>query len=485
MTFPYLTVESSPARQRGPGARLVRWWRAHWRTHGRHAAGAMTATGAGALASGLASALSSKILATVGGPGSIALLATLQQARQGGLIAASFNGQAALIQGSSARTGIERREYVRTAALLFLLGVLAVSAACLGFPSALRHIAGLAALNDRALAWVAMSIALASAFLFLTSILNALGRIRTLAALQIVSPASLAVGMAVLIHAAGRAAEPLAGRLPLLVAISAVIPASAAAVALLWRWAQWREWVRGPGKRWSQRAAREFLSISGALLASGLIATGALLAVRGRMVATAGLAATGCFDAAWTISMNHASLLVASLQTYCLPALARARSAREQSEHVSSVLLLAMPAAAAVIAAIAIAKPMVIGLLYTPAFGPAAELLRWTLAGDYLKIGSWILSLPLLARADMKAFLLLDAAAYAAFAAAPLLFSHWLPAAESAAAAFVLMYAVHLGLAAALSRWRCGIRIAAPALIAWGAGALVTAAVSAFTWNRI
>ena len=221
------------------------------------------------------------------------------------------------------------------------------------------------------------------------------------------------------------------------------------------------------------------------MLISGMIATGVLLSVRGRIIAQHGLGVAGWFDAAWNISMNHASLLLASLQTYCLPVLSRAKSAKEQGEHMTGVLMLAMPAAALMIGGIAVMKPWLIQVLYASSFRPASAILRWTLLGDYLKVGSWIMSLPLLTRADVKAFLALDIAAYGTFAAASLVLTRWLPAGEAAGAAFACMYVVHLAAGGALARWRCGIRLGRTALAAWAAGAAVVSLISAFTWNRI
>jgi hypothetical protein len=452
------------------------------------------------------SAVASKILAAQAGPAAIATLVTLQQVRQGALLAATVNGQTAVIQGASSRTARDRREYVRTAALLFLAGTLVVCGVCAGFPGAVRRGlgfgfglgagvdagrgAGLGVVSGAAFRWIAASVLCSSALLFLTSLLNAMGRIKVLAQVQIVAPLMVALGMGPVVRAILRnPADEAAGWLAMLVAIATAMAAAAAAWPLLADWPRWREWVRGSGSWWSKRAARAFLSISAAMLVSGLIATAALLAVRGRIVAQQGWTAAGCFDAAWNISMNHASLLLASLQTYSLPVLARARTAREQSEHITAVLLLALPAAAVMIAAIAIAKPWVIELLYAPSFQPAAGLLRWTLVGDYLKIGSWILSLPLLARADMKAFLLLDTAAYAAFAGSSLVlwrvFSPAMTCAEGAALGFVCMYAVHLAGGAALLRWRCGIRLERCAVALWCGGFAFVALVSAFTWRRL
>ena len=144
-----------------------------------------------------------------------------------------------------------------------------------------------------------------------------------------------------------------------------------------------------------------------------------------------------------------------------------------------------MPAAAVMIGGIAVLKPWVIQVLYAPSFRASAGLLRWTLLGDYLKIGSWILSLPLLARADMKAFLALDTAAYATFAGVSILLSRWLPGAESAAMGFACMYAVHLVVGAVFARRRCGIRFERSAVAIWFGGFAVVALISRITWNRL
>src|SRR6185295_7255180 len=73
--------------------------------------------GMAAVASGVLSALATKIFAAMLGPAELAVLATLQQIRQGGLTVATLNGQTALVRGLSARSGRERREFLRTVLL--------------------------------------------------------------------------------------------------------------------------------------------------------------------------------------------------------------------------------------------------------------------------------------------------------------------------------------------------------------------------------
>ena len=70
---------------------------------------AMTTSATGVALSGVASIAATKILAITLGPSAVASLQTLQQARQTAVIAATSNGQTALVQGASSREGLERR----------------------------------------------------------------------------------------------------------------------------------------------------------------------------------------------------------------------------------------------------------------------------------------------------------------------------------------------------------------------------------------
>ncbi len=69
-------------------------------------------TGAAALGGAALSVVATKIFAAMLGPAEVAVLATLQQIRQAGVIGATLNGQTALVQGASARSGDDRRQYL-------------------------------------------------------------------------------------------------------------------------------------------------------------------------------------------------------------------------------------------------------------------------------------------------------------------------------------------------------------------------------------
>ena len=442
---------------------------------------AMSQTGAGALASGLLSALATKIIAAVGGPVALATLTTLQQLRQAAVVAATGNGQTALVRGAIAFRERERSEYVRTVTCLFAAGTAVVAGGMMLWPQPLAALAGFGPGANRLIPWLAIPIVLTSFLVFASALLNALGAIGRLAILSVTASCAMALG-------AWPAAQAFAGgqgsALVVLLGFSAAVSGAAVSVALVGFRRQLEVWFRGPGRWWSGAAARNFGAISATLLTSGLAASGTLLAVRRHIILTQGSTVTGQFDAAWGLSMNQVTLVLASLQTYYLPAVARSRSPAERDGHISSVLTVAALAAAGAIAGIAVLKPWLLRMFYSAAFQPAAAYLRWTLLGDYLKVTSWILSIPILAAGDMKTFLAADLAAYGVFAAVAAGFAPVVTAASGAAIGFVAMYAAHTLLCAIYLWRRMRFVPARGALTAWVLGLSVVTVVSALSWEQ-
>ena len=141
-------------------------------------------------------------------------------------------------------------------------------------------------------------------------------------------------------------------------------------------------------------------------------------------------------------------------------------------------------AGAAAIAGIAVLKPWLLRILYSAAFEPAAAYLRWTLLGDYLKVTSWILSIPILAAGDMKMFLMADLAADGVFVAVAAGLAPAVTGATGAAIGFVAMYAVHLILCAIYLWKKLRFVPTRGAQTAWMLGFAVVTAVTALTWEQ-
>ncbi len=290
---------------------------------------AASLTGAAAVASAALSVAATKIFAAMLGPAEVAVLTTLQQIRQAGVTGATLNGQTALVQGISSRNGAERRQFLRTALVLMTTATLVVTALALGAPGWLASSTGLGVHHAGLIRWLAVPVVFSSALVFLSAVLTARGEIGRLAVVQMASPAAMAIlAYPVTRLLRGGRQDALVGWLAASAGVAVIL-----ALALLNRDSV-KLWFRGPGRWWSAQAARRFLTMSGAMLAGGAAAALVLLAARARILHQQGFAVTGQFDAAWAISMNHVSLVLASLQTFCLPLLARTPDRAERNAQV-------------------------------------------------------------------------------------------------------------------------------------------------------
>ncbi len=154
---------------------------------------AASLTGAAAVAGAALSVVATKIFAAMLGPAELAVLATLQQIRQAGVTGATLNGQTALVQGASARSGHEQRQYLRTVLLLMGTATALVAVLALAAPGWVAISTGLGAQRAGMIRWLAAPVAFSSALVFLSAVLNARGEIGKLAWVQMASPAVMAL----------------------------------------------------------------------------------------------------------------------------------------------------------------------------------------------------------------------------------------------------------------------------------------------------
>ncbi|MEP7353727.1 MAG: hypothetical protein ABI824_10890 [Acidobacteriota bacterium] len=453
---------------------------------------AMGQTGGASLGSGLLSLLATKIIAVVLGPSHVGLVSTLQQLRQTALTGATLSGQTALVQGVSSTVGAPRRAYLRTVTALMVGASTAVVATMLLAPHATLAFAGLNQQNPAYVSlirWLAIAVALSAIYVYLAALLNSLGAIGTLAFVQLAGPAAMAIlAYPVARFVSGGSSTWFA----VLLGGSAAVSVAAAWQALRRHRNLIHDWFSddtdnngSAQKRGYTTAAKQFFAISGAMFTGGLITHFALVTVRARILRGQGLDVGGQFDAAWAISMNQASLVLASLQTYYLPTLAAAKDRGARQTHISHTLTIASFAATALICTLIIAKPWVVRLLYSEQFRLTPGYLRWTLIGDYLKITSWLLSIPLIATANMRAFFSADLFAYVAFVVSAVLLNRWWPAADSASIAFVILYAAHLTFCATCLWRKREFRPDRRTIGTWAGGLTAILAVSAVCWRRV
>ncbi len=200
------------------------------------------------------------------------------------------------------------------------------------WPRALAALAGFGPSASRLIPWLVIPVALTSLLVFASALLNALGAIGRLAILSVMGSAAMALGAWPAARASRRGT---ASALVALLIFSAAVSVATALAALV----RFRGQVRVVSRSRSvvERArGGSFGTMSAAMLASGLAASGTLLAVRRHIILTQGLAVTGQFDAAWGLSMNQVTLVLSSLQTYICrrwPGRAVRRSATRTSQR--------------------------------------------------------------------------------------------------------------------------------------------------------
>jgi PST family polysaccharide transporter len=136
--------------------------------------------------------------------------------------------------------------------------------------------------------------------------------------------------------------------------------------------------------------AADLLKLGFALMASGLMMTGAAYAIRVFIVRKLGLDEAGLYQSAWTLGGMYVGVILGAMGTDFYPRLAAVAKDDDEcnrlvNEQIQIGVLLAVPG---VIATLALA-PLVITLLYSPKFADAVEPLRWLCLGMALRVVSW------------------------------------------------------------------------------------------------
>jgi O-antigen/teichoic acid export membrane protein len=203
---------------------------------------------------------------------------------------------------------------------------------------------------------------------------------------------------------------------------------------------------------------RALAKLGAAFMVAGLAATLGQLLVRTLVQRQLGADALGYFQAAATISMTYIGFVLTAMGTDYYPRLTaaihdHAAVNRMVNEQTEVALLLAGPVFLAMMGL----APWVIELLYSQRFHPAAEVLRWQVLGDILKVVSWPLGFIILAAGNGRTFMLTETLAISVFVILTWLGLPFMGVAASGMA-FFAMYAIYVPLVYWLARRRTGFR---------------------------
>ena len=160
---------------------------------------------------------------------------------------------------------------------------------------------------------------------------------------------------------------------------------------------------------WTEAAP--LLKLGFAFMASALLTIGAAYAIRVTVLRTLGVEAAGLYQAAWAIGGLYVGFILQPMGADFYPRLTASAQDHPEcnrllNEQAHVGLLLAGPGAIAILTV----APLVIALLYSPAFAPAAGLLRWLCLGMALQAVTWPVGFLLLAKGEQRLFLAVDVA---------------------------------------------------------------------------
>jgi O-antigen/teichoic acid export membrane protein len=148
-----------------------------------------------------------------------------------------------------------------------------------------------------------------------------------------------------------------------------------------------------------------FLQLGLPFMAAGLMQTVVQLWIRVSVSNQLGLEAVGHFQAAWSISMQYIGFVLGAMGADYYPRLTgvihdKMAARRLINEQTEVALLLSAPIFIAMMGL----APWIIHLLYSSAFTPAIEVLRWQILGDVLKVASWPMGFVILAAGAANTF---------------------------------------------------------------------------------
>jgi PST family polysaccharide transporter len=364
---------------------------------------------------GLAMLGLNKVLAATLGPAGFVTVGQFQNIVQICLATSSGSINAGVIrQTSKARSPQEAGRLWRTA---FAIIIACTTLTAIMLLAAARPIATMWLADPRrwwVVAALAASLFLATPAILLTSVVNGRQQIGLYTACTVGAVLAGLAGVSLLTRAGG-----LDGALLGL----ALSPALALPVALfVCRGQPWLRLSAFVGAI-DRPTARRLLGFSLMAGVSAFALPTAQTLIRHHLTGAFGAEATGYWEASVRVSLLFQAFVLSSFGVQYLPRLAARNDARGVIEEMRPVAALVALASLAVTVGLYLGRHVAVGLMFSKAFAPAADLFFWQLVGDDLRAVAWIFSFVLIARAETRRFIVLELCFYGAWVAATIAFT--------------------------------------------------------------
>lgn len=348
--------------------------------------------------------LLSKYVAVAYGPGGMVLLG--QYNNLNGLLANLSTGSIEngvvrhVAEARGQKTGRLRGVLSTSLQLILLLSVTVALVAAVGAPAIARRIFYSADFTP--LVWVMAAAGVLLAMLsWLSSVLNGVGDLKRLALINIMLSAGT---IGVVFWTAFNHPQRMASFLSLL--------AFASVPALIFAWACFRrykaEFTVDLRTLWPREAYTQFARYSLMSGAAAVIVPVTAIVVRNLVVTGCGLAGAGQFEAINRLSGAYLSLGTTTLAMYYLPRLSAASTELQRAAEMRTMMKLVVPVAALVGLIVCTLRTPLFTLLFSAEFSPGRNLMLLQVAGDTLKMMSWVLAYQLIARGMVTTYIVCE-----------------------------------------------------------------------------
>ncbi|MFH4691400.1 O-antigen translocase [Vibrio alginolyticus] len=147
------------------------------------------------------------------------------------------------------------------------------------------------------------------------------------------------------------------------------------------------------------------LKLGSVFMLAGLLGTGTLFVIKSYINKQIGIDEVGYFQSAWQISVTYIGFVLTAMAADYYPRLVESIKSKEKSvkivnQQTEVALILSIPVLMVVVSS----SKYVIELLYSSEFMSAASILKWQVAGDFLKVVSWPLGFIALAHGKAKVY---------------------------------------------------------------------------------
>ena len=143
-------------------------------------------------------------------------------------------------------------------------------------------------------------------------------------------------------------------------------------------------------------------------LVAGFVAPGMQIMVRNKIISDLSMADAGYWQAVIKISDAYLGFITTVLAVYYMPRLSEIQSRVELRYEILKGYKIILPVVGVLAFCIWFFKDLIIHILFTPEFLPMQSLFAFQLMGDFFKIGSWLLTYVVIAKALTKTYILTE-----------------------------------------------------------------------------